>query len=219
MESSMRESLKEKMAESFSEYDREITAGLVQEALRNQMPPLEIVEALSKGLRRIGDMFGEGQVFLPEIVMAASVMEASMGMLAPLLSDSKISTMFGRIVIGTVKGDIHDIGKNIVRSVLQANGFQVVDLGVDVSAEKFVEAVKRHKPDILAMSALLTITVNEMPRVIQELQENGMRGQLKVIIGGAPTTEGYARKIGADAWGSDANDAVTKVKMLLGINK
>jgi len=146
-------------------------------------------------------------------------MEESMGMLAPLLSDSKISTMLGRIVIGTVKGDIHDIGKNIVRSVLQANGFQVVDLGVDVPAEKFVEAVKRQKPDILAMSALLTITVNEMPRVIQKLEENGMRGQLKVIIGGAPTTEGYARKIGADAWGSDANDAVTKVRMLLEIKE
>ena len=215
----MGESLKEKIAESFPEYDREVTTGLVQEALRNQVPPLEIVEALSKGLRRIGDMFSEGQVFLPELIMAASAMEAAMGLLAPLLSENKISTMLGRIVIGTGKGDIHDIGKNIVRSVLQANGFQVVDLGVDVSPENFVEAVKHHRPDILAMSALLTITVNEMPRVIQELEENGLRGQLKVIIGGAPTTEEYARKIGADAWGSDANDAVTKVKMLLGIEE
>jgi len=219
MEGKIRNDLKEKIAESLLEYDEEVTINLVKNALKNGMDALEIVDALSKGLRKIGDMFGSGEVFLPELMMAASIMKTCMDILTPLLSESKTSTMLGRIVIGTVKGDIHDIGKNIVRSLLQANGFEVIDLGVDVDPENFIEAIKNYKPDILAMSALLTTTINEMHKVIRKVEESGLRKNIKIIIGGAPTSEEYAKKIGADAWGSDANDAVYKVKMLLGIRE
>ncbi|MEM2195313.1 MAG: corrinoid protein [Candidatus Methanomethylicia archaeon] len=219
MGESIKNDLKEKISNSFLEYDEEITINLIKNALKNGVEPLVIVDALSKGLRKIGDMFGNGEVFLPELMMAASIMKTCMDILTPLLSESKTSTMLGRIVIGTVKGDIHDIGKNIVRSLLQANGFEVIDLGVDVDSEKFIEAIKNYKPNILAMSALLTTTINEMHKVIKKIEENGLRKNIKIIIGGAPTSEEYAKKIGADAWGSDANDAVTKVKMLLGIKE
>jgi 5-methyltetrahydrofolate--homocysteine methyltransferase len=219
MEEKIRNDLKEKIAESLLEYNEEVTINLIKNALKNGMDALEIVDALSKGLRKIGDMFGSGEVFLPELMMAASIMKTCMDILTPLLSESKTSTMLGRIVIGTVKGDIHDIGKNIVRSLLQANGFEVIDLGVDVDPEKFIEAIKNYKPDILAMSALLTTTINEMHKVIRKVEESGLRKNVKIIIGGAPTSEEYAKKIGADAWGSDANDAVYKVKMLLGIRE
>jgi 5-methyltetrahydrofolate--homocysteine methyltransferase len=219
MEESIKNDLKKKIAESLLEYDEKITVDLIKNALENEMETLEIIDALSKGLRKIGDMFGSGEVFLPELMMAASIMKTCMDILTPFISESKTSTMLGRIVIGTVKGDIHDIGKNIVRSLLQANGFEVIDLGVDVDPEKFIEAIKNYKPNILAMSALLTTTINEMLKVIEMLKESGLRNHVKVIIGGAPTNEEYAKKIGADAWGSDANDAVTKVKMLLGIEE
>ncbi|MEM2928208.1 MAG: corrinoid protein [Candidatus Bathyarchaeia archaeon] len=219
MGESIKDDLKEKISDSLLEYDEEITINLIKNALKNGVEPLVIVDALSKGLRKIGDMFGNGEVFLPELMMAASIMKTCMDILTPLLSESKTSTMLGKIVIGTVKGDIHDIGKNIVRSLLQANGFEVIDLGVDVDSEKFIEAIKNYKPNILAMSALLTTTINEMFKVINKIEENGLRKNVKIIIGGAPTSEEYAKKIGADAWGSDANDAVTKVKMLLGIKE
>ncbi|MEM3063347.1 MAG: corrinoid protein [Nitrososphaerota archaeon] len=219
MGESIKDDLKEKISDSLLEYDEEITINLIKNALKNGVEPLVIVDALSKGLRKIGDMFGNGEVFLPELMMAASIMKTCMDILTPLLSESKTSTMLGKIVIGTVKGDIHDIGKNIVRSLLQANGFEVIDLGVDVDSEKFIEAIKNYKPNILAMSALLTTTINEMHKVIKKIEENGLRKNIKIIIGGAPTSEEYAKKIGADAWGSDANDAVTKVKMLLRIKE
>ncbi|MEM2986617.1 MAG: corrinoid protein [Nitrososphaerota archaeon] len=219
MGESIKDDLKEKISDSLLEYDEEITINLIKNALKNGVEPLVIVDALSKGLRKIGDMFGNGEVFLPELMMAASIMKTCMDILTPLLSGNKTLTMLGRIVIGTVKGDIHDIGKNIVRSLLQANGFEVIDLGVDVDSEKFIEAIKNYKPNILAMSALLTTTINEMHKVIKKIEENGLRKNIKIIIGGAPTSEEYAKKIGADAWGSDANDAVTKVKMLLRIKE
>lgn len=211
--------IKERIVHSLLEYDEEITIKIVKDALESGLKPLEIVDALSKGIREIGDMFGRGEIFLPELMMAASIMKACMDILSPLLSKSDVSVMLGRVVIGTVKGDIHDIGKNIVRALLQANGFEVIDLGFDVGPEKFIETIKEYKPNILAMSALLTTTISEMRKVIEMIEKSGLRKQVKIIIGGAPTSEEYAKKIGADAWGSDANDAVVKVKLLLGIKE
>lgn len=209
--------IKEKIITSLKEYDEETTIKLIKNALDSGLKPLEIINTLSNGLCEIGDMFGKGEIFLPELIMSAEIMKTCMDILSPLLSKSDVPNMLGRIVIGTVKGDIHDIGKNIVRALLQASGFEVIDLGVDVGPEKFIEAIRRYNPNILAMSALLTTTISEMRKVIEAIEKNDLRKQVKIIIGGAPTSEEYAKEIGADAWGSDANDAVAKVKLLLGL--
>ncbi|MEM3457695.1 cobalamin B12-binding domain-containing protein [Thermofilum sp.] len=174
-----------------------------------------VEEGLRRGMVEVGARFERGEYFLPELVEAGELFNSLMERyVLPRLS-THAGGRRGLVVIGTVRGDIHDIGKNLVALMLRVNGFEVVDLGVDVSPERFVEAVKKYRPDILGMSALLSTTMLEMRNVIDALKSAGLRDKVKVIVGGAPVTEEFAREIGADAYGRDAVDAVEKCIRLL----
>lgn len=175
-----------------------------QDALAVGIPPVKaITEGMAEGMNIVGEKYEAGEYFLSELIMAGKVMKEGTKILEPHLKKAEIKKL-GKVVLATVKGDIHDIGKNIVATLLDAAGFEVIDLGVDVSAEKFLETVRTQKPDILAMSALVTTTMPEMENVIKKLAKAGQRRKVKVIVGGAPLTEGYAEIIGADAYSSDA---------------
>ncbi len=166
-----------------------------------------VIEGMAKGMEIVGQKYEDGEYFLAELIMAGETMKEGMMVLEPHLKAGDIKAA-GKVIIGTVRGDLHDIGKNVVITLLRAANFDVVDLGVDISAEQFVEAVQKHNPDIVAMSALLTTTMIEMENVINSLKKAGLRGKLKVIIGGAPITPEYAKKIGADAAARDAVEGV-----------
>lgn len=168
-----------------------------------------IVEGMAKGMEIVGKKYEDGEYFLAELIMAGETMKEGMAVLEPYLKVGDIKSA-GKVVIGTVRGDLHDIGKNVVITLLKAANFEVIDLGVDVSAEQFVEAVKKHNPDIVAMSALLTTTMVEMENVIESLKKSGLRDKVKIIIGGAPITPEYAKKIGADAAAKDAVEGVRR---------
>lgn len=190
-------------------------AELVKKALEEGISPKDILEkGLIAGMDIIGEKFKNNEVYVPEVLIAARAMHAGMDVLKPVLTSSGVEPI-AKVVIGTVKGDLHDIGKNLVKMMLEGAGFDVVDLGVDVTAEKFIEAVKEHNPNIVAMSALLTTTMSHMRTVIEELEQEGFRDQVRVIIGGAPITDKYAEEIGADGYAPDAASAVDKCKELL----
>ena len=175
-----------------------------QDALAVGIPPVKaITEGMAEGMNIVGERYEAGEYFLSELIVAGEVMKEGMKVLEPHLKKAEIKKL-GKVVLATVKGDIHDIGKNIVATLLDAAGFEVIDLGVDVSAEKFLETVRTQSPDILAMSALVTTTMPEMENVIKKLAKAGQRKKVKVIVGGAPLTEGYAEIIGADGYSSDA---------------
>lgn len=175
-----------------------------QDALAIGIPPVKaITEGMAKGMNLVGEKYEAGEYFLSELIMAGEVMKEGMKILEPHLKETEIKKL-GKVVLVTVKGDLHDIGKNIVGTLLGAAGFEVIDLGVDVPAEKMLETVRTQKPDILAMSALVTTTMPEMENVIRQLKKAGQRRKVKVIVGGAPLTEGYAEIIGADAYAPDA---------------
>ncbi|MEM4488887.1 MAG: corrinoid protein [Desulfurococcaceae archaeon] len=203
------------------EFDSDKVISLVREALKKGIDPNKIMESLIRSLNRIGDMFAKQEVFLPELIISGEAVKACMEILVPLIAGKEGGRpiMLGRVLIGTVEGDIHDIGKNIVKAFLEANGFEVIDLGVDVPVNTFVEKVKELKPDVLGMSALLTTTAEKMREVIEKLKEAGLRDKVRIIIGGAATSESFAKSIGADAWGADAKDALVKVKKLLNIGE
>ncbi|MDH5268195.1 MAG: corrinoid protein, partial [Candidatus Bathyarchaeota archaeon] len=163
------------------------------------VPPVKAInEGMANGMNLVGDKYEAGEYFLSELIMAGEVMKEGTKILEPHLKETEIKKL-GKVVLATVKGDLHDIGKNIVATLLSASGFEVIDLGVDVPAEKMLEAVRTQKPDILAMSALVTTTMPEMENLIKQLKKAGQRRKVKVIVGGAPLTEGYAEIIGADA--------------------
>ena len=166
-----------------------------------------VVEGMAKGMEVVGQKYEDGEYFLAELIMAGETMKEGMAVLEPHLKAGDIESA-GKVIIGTVRGDLHDIGKNVVMTLLNAANFDVVDLGVDITAEQFVEAAKEHNPDIVAMSALLTTTMIEMENVIKNLKEAGLRDKLKIIIGGAPITTEYAKKIEADAAARDAVEGV-----------
>jgi len=179
-----------------------------EEALTAGIPAYKaVIEGMAKGMEIVGQKYEAGEYFLAELIMAGETMKEGMAVLEPHLKAGDIKTA-GKIVIGTVRGDLHDIGKNVVGTLLKAANFDIIDLGVDVSAEQFVEAVKKHNPDIVAMSALLTTTMIEMENIIKAIKETGLRRKVKVIIGGAPITPEYAKKIGADAAAKDAVEGV-----------
>jgi len=174
-----------------------------QDALAVGIPPVKaITQGMAKGMNIVGEKYEAGEYFLSELIMAGEVMKEGTKILEPHLKAE--TKKLGKVVLATVEGDIHDIGKNIVATLLDAAGFEVIDLGVDVPAEKFLETVQTQKPDILALSALVTTTMPEMKIVIKELVKAGQRRRVKVIVGGAPLTEGYAEIIGADAYAPDA---------------
>ena len=191
---------------------------LAQEALDAGLDPLEAVnEGLIPGIAEVGRRFEAKECFLPELMMSAEAMKRGMEILEAAIeaAGSKRQTQ-GTIVLGTVKGDIHDIGKSIVGTLLSAHGFNVVDLGVDVPTDRFIESIRQSGAQALGMSALLPTTMPYMRRVIEELERHGLRQQVKVIVGGAPVTPAYAREIGADGYGDDAVGAVRALQQLLG---
>lgn len=205
------------IVDKFLEFDTNSVKKLVKEALDSGCDVNDIIEnALRKAMSIVGDKFEMGEFFLPELVMAGDLFNEVMEeILLPIIERDVKGSKVGRVVIGTVKGDLHDIGKNLVAVMLRVNGFEVIDLGVDVPPERFVEAVEKYKPDILGMSALLTTTMLEMKNVMDALKSAGLRDKVKVIIGGAAVDEEYAREIGADAYAENAVEAVKKCLELL----
>ena len=212
------------MAEKFGQMAETLIAGkidevvsLTQEMVDGGVPPQDVLSnGLLSGMEVVGQRFKACEMFIPEVLRSAKAMSGAMEILRPLLVDTDVKTA-GKLVIGTVKGDLHDIGKNLVGMLFEGAGFEVINLGIDLENEVFIDAVKQHKPDILGMSALLTTTMPRMGEVINALTEAGIRDQVKVIVGGAPVTKDYAEKIGADAYGANAAMAVDTGKELVGI--
>jgi len=191
----------------------------VEEALSRGMAPYEVLtRGLVAGMEVVGDDFRDGILFVPEVLMAAKAMKAGMAILRPLLVETGAPRV-GTLVIGTVKGDIHDIGKNLVSMMMEGAGFEVIDLGINTSVEEFLEAVERHQPDILGMSALLTTTMPYMRVVVNALKEKGIRDKIIVLVGGAPLNEAFAEDIEADAYCRDAAVAVETAKKLIALRR
>lgn len=195
--------------------DVESAKSNVQKALGAQLDPTNILnDGMIAAMREVGCRFEAGEYFVPEMLIAARAMQSSMAILKPHLQQADI-TSSGKVVIGTVKGDLHDIGKNLVTLMLEGAGFEVRDLGVDVPVEKFVQVAQEEKPDIVAMSALLTTTMQMMKQTIEALSAAGLRDRVKIMVGGAPVTETFASEIGADGFSPDASRAVSVAKSLV----
>ena len=194
------------------------SATLAQKALDDGVPPLDAIEiGLVPGLSYVGEQFGLGELFLPDMMLAARAMQKAMDILEPeLQAQSAQRKVVGRVVIGTVKGDIHEIGKNLVGMMLSTSGFEVHDLGVDVAPDRFVEAAREHDADIVGVSALLTTTMAGQRTVVEALVTAGLRDRVRVIVGGAPASESWAKEIGADGYSEDAIGAVALARKLLG---
>lgn len=191
----------------------------VHEALSRNMTPYEVLtQGLVAGMDIVGVDFRDGVLFVPEVLMAANAMKAGMGVLRPLLAETG-APKIGTMVIGTVKGDIHDIGKNLVGMMLEGAGFEVINLGINVSVDQFMAAIQKHNPDIIGMSALLTTTMPYMKVVIDHLTEVGIRKDMIVMVGGAPLNDAFAEEIGADAYCRDAAVAVDTAKKLMAIKQ
>jgi 5-methyltetrahydrofolate--homocysteine methyltransferase len=188
----------------------------VKAALEAGVPAGDILhKGCIAAMGEVGRLFEEGEMFVPEMLIAARAMQASMGVLKPHLAEGEIVSA-GKVVIGTVAGDLHDIGKNLVGMMMEGAGFEIVDLGTDVASQAFVDAVREHEPDVVGMSALLTTTMPAMKATIEALTEAGLRDRVKVLIGGAPITQTFADQIGADGFAPDASSATRKAKALLG---
>jgi len=188
---------------------------LVKQSLNENIAPKKILEeGLIHGMSIIGKRFKKNEIYVPEVLISARAMHAGMDVLKPKLIESGVKNI-GKVVMGTVKGDLHDIGKNLVEMMLEGAGFEVIDLGTDISTDKFVEAVKEHKPNIIGMSALLTTTMVNIPEVIKALEAASLRDKVKIMVGGAPITQNYADQIGADGYSPDASSAVDKAKTFL----
>lgn len=185
-----------------------LDAGVNLESLMN--------EGMIAPMKEVGQLFESGEFFVPEMLIAARAMQAGMSILRPVLISQDIQPI-GKVVIGTVKGDLHDIGKNLVSMMLEGAGFEIIDLGTDVSPEKFLDAIQTHKPHIVGISALLTTTMTNMDATLRFFEANGVRDQVKVIIGGAPVTQAYADSIRADGYAPDANQATTLARRLMGL--
>ena len=195
--------------------DRDKAVQLAMEAVNTGINPEEIItKGLQPGMMTVGEKFSSGEYFLPDMLMAARAMKSALEVLQPLLAKSSLPTL-GRVVIGTVQGDMHDIGKNVVATFLGGSGFEVYDLGLNVSAQQFVNAVREKKADILGLSALLTTTMPTMGQTIKDLEKAGLRSRVKVIVGGAPVTAEFARFIGADAHARDGGEAIPVCKKLV----
>lgn len=205
----------QKIASNLYDGDDGAVAELVEQALDQGTTPEEILAGgLIAGMDEVGKDFKAGELFVPEVLIAARAMHAGMDVLRPLLAESDVPSA-GKVVVGTVAGDLHDIGKNLVRMMLEGGGFEVIDVGVDVAPGRFVEIVKTEQPDLIGMSALLTTTMLAMKNTLDALVEAGLRDKTKVMIGGAPVTQSYANEIGADGYASDAASAVELARSLL----
>lgn len=199
------------------EGDVAATVAGVTQALEAKNEPSEILnQGMIAAMKEVGRLFEEGEYYLPEMMIAARAMQAGLTLLKPLLVDSGVEPA-GKVVVGTVKGDLHDIGKNLVSMMFEGAGFAITDLGTDVAPEEFVAAIQENGVDVVALSALLTTTMLSMKATIDAISAAGLREKVKVIIGGAPVTQEYADKIGADGFAPDASSAVTMTESLLGI--
>ena len=212
------EELMNRLKECLIDLDKECVLDAVKKLLERNVGATEIVFGpMSKAMEKIGRLYEEGEYFIAELMEAAEIFKEAMKILEPLIKDES-AKMRGRkrlkIIIGTVKGDIHDIGKTLVAVMLQAAGHEVIDLGVDVDSKKFIEAIMNYNPDIVAMSALLTTTARYMREVIKEIEKAGLRDNVKIIIGGAATSKEFAEEIGADGWSANAIEAVKLVNRL-----
>jgi corrinoid protein of di/trimethylamine methyltransferase len=208
-----------KLMNAVVNYDVDGAVKFAEEALQAGVDPVEAIqEGLAKGVRVVGDRFAAGEAFLTELVIAAEAMKQAKVILERAIPKGKkgAEKALGKIIIGTIEGDIHDIGKSIINTMLTVAGFEVVDLGVDVSVKKFIEKTREVKPDVIGMSALMTTTMLKMRDVIKALDEEGLRKKVKVIVGGAPTSREWAEEIGADGHGGDAMEAVEVAKKLVG---
>ncbi len=209
----------EKLAQTVVDCEKEECERLLKEGLSSGMDPLDAVEkGLGVGIKKVGDDFGQGICFLPELIGAADVMKIGVGLVdSAIKAGGGTRESKGKVIIGTIKGDIHDIGKSVVAAVMQANGYDVVDLGIDIDMDTFIEAIKQEKPDVLCMSSLLTLTLIYMGKVIDKIKEVGLRDQVKILVGGCPVTQEFADEIGADDVGFDAQDGVNKLNRLMGL--
>jgi 5-methyltetrahydrofolate--homocysteine methyltransferase len=204
------------IAQDVQRGDEDRVADLTRQALADRIPVKEILDrGLIAGMNEVGRLFRDQEIFLPDVLLAARAMYAGLDLLKPLLLRDEVEPL-GKVVLGTVQGDLHDIGKNLVGILLRGAGFEVLDLGNDVAPERFVEAAQKEGCQVIGMSALLTTTMPAMRRVCDLLEARGLRGRVKTVIGGAPVTSEYARRIGADAYGFDAAEAVETVRRLVG---
>ena len=197
--------------------DRDRVVALTRDAIAAGTPAAALLnDGLLPGMKVVGDRFRDYEIFLPDVLLSARAMTGAMELLRPLLVSEGVP-LVGTVVIGTVKGDLHDIGKNLVGIMLQGAGFQVVDLGVDVEPAAFVDAARAHDAKVIGMSALLTTTMTGMADVLQALQAKGLRGTVRTIVGGAPVSSAFAEEIGADAYAPDAPSAVDRIRALAGV--
>jgi len=212
-----KENVLQKLRVAVQNYDEDAVRIGAREALEKGLDPAESIQSgLMRGLLDVGERWNCGEAFITEVMLAASAFKAGLEILEPKVTEKGRSLKtLGRVVIGTVQGDIHDIGKSIVAVMLKAFGFEVQDLGVDVPSDRFIEVVKKSNPDIVGMSALLTTSMPEQKKVIERLGQAGLRDNVKVMVGGAPVTKSWASEIGADAYGEDAFEAVNKAKTLI----
>lgn len=210
----MMEELQKELHNAIMEGQRDEAQATVTALLDEGVEPSLVLSTMIDAMAEVGRLFEEGEYFVPEMLIAARAMKTGMEVLKPKLVDSDIQPL-GLVAIGTVKGDLHDIGKNLVCMMMEGAGFQVIDLGTDVAPETFVEVVREQKPNIVAMSALLTTTMASMKTTIQALNEAGLRDKVKVLVGGAPITDAYAKQIGADGYAEDASRAAKLAKSMM----
>jgi 5-methyltetrahydrofolate--homocysteine methyltransferase len=195
-----------------------LAKSIVEEELKAGVDPVELISGtMIPAMDEVGKLFQEEEYFVPELMLAGRAMKAAMDPLRPLLAASGAKPV-GTVIAGAVKGDLHDIGKNLVISMLEGAGFKVVDLGSDVTPQKFVEAIREHKPEIVCLSALLTVTMTSMKSTIEAIREAGLRKDVKILVGGAPLSEKYAMEIGADGFGISATDAVALARRQVGLS-
>ena len=205
----MSDELYKKLMDSVIDGEPEDAEQIAKEALEANLDPLTCInKGLMPGIKKVGELFSTGEYYLPELIIGADAMKAALEILEPALVGGQKREVVGMVVLGTVEGDLHEIGKTLVGTMLIANGFKVVDIGVDQSAEAFVKAIEEHEADIVGASALLTTTMLQQKKLVEALESAGLRDKVKVMVGGAPVTDRYAQEIGADGYAEDAISAV-----------
>lgn len=208
----------DKLAQAVIDGEGEIAIETAKAALAAGLDPMACINnGLTEGMNRVGDLFSSGEYYLPDLIISGDTMKAAMEVLESALSEDQEREVLGKVVIGTVKGDLHEIGKTLVATLLSANGFQVIDIGIDKSPADFLNAAIEADADIVGASALLTTTMVVQEQIIEALEDAGLRDKVKVMVGGAPVNQSWADQIGADAYGEDAISAVTITKKLMGL--
>lgn len=205
----------DELINAMTELDEDRALEAVRELMKEKSA-IEIINVAREGMQQVGEKFAAKEFFLADLIFSAEIFQEIMNLLEPELKVGEETSYLGKVVIGTVKNDIHDIGKNIIASLLRASGLEVVDLGVDVPSEKFVEAIQREQPQVLGLSGLLTIAIDEMKKTIEAIQANGLRDEIKIIVGGGPIDESVRSYVGADASCRDAVEGVRLIKEFLG---